>query len=158
MPLFQHPDDVQVGVLDELPRKVRHVGPEFAAPVDGMDRRETVFLGCLVVVFPVRRGHVDDAGAVIGGDEPGFDDVKRLLPDRMVVEYPVVLHSGKCLPRKFLQHRVFPLEHTETRFGKYEVLPPVRDLDVGNVRRDGECDVGDQCPGGGRPDEEGRVR
>ena len=95
MPLFQDPDDVQVGVLHEFPRKVRDVGPEFPAPVDGVDRREAVFLGGLIVVFPVCRGHVDDAGSVIGGDEPGFNDVECLLPDRVVVEDPIVLHPGE---------------------------------------------------------------
>ena len=93
--LFQNPDDIQVGILDELPGKVRHVGTEFAALVDGMDRGETVLLGGLVVVLAVRGGHVDDAGAVLRRDKRSLDDVERLLADGMIIENPFVLSTGK---------------------------------------------------------------
>jgi len=74
---------------ERLDRRVGFGGDEFggeAAPV--VDRREdgqAVLLAELVVVMTMSRCNVDEAGARVGGDEIGGEDLAGAIQERMLI-------------------------------------------------------------------------
>src|SRR5712692_924301 len=102
---------------------------------------------------------MDDAGALVGGDEIRVDDVlgpplfwNRVWIERLVVETDQVsaLH-----PLDQVRGR---LEHGEQSLGEDEVLVALFDLDVVDVVVDRQRDVARQRPRRGGPGEDRRFR
>lgn len=72
-------DQRLVGLLEEDAADQRDLGREGAVREDRVDHRQAVLAAGREVVRAEGRGLVDDAGAVLGGDVVGVEDVVRVL-------------------------------------------------------------------------------
>ena len=71
-------DDHRVGVEHEHVLVRRHLAREAAAVVDGVDHADAGRVGDDLVLLAEGRGDVDDAGAVLGGDVVGGENLERV--------------------------------------------------------------------------------
>ncbi len=151
-------DEVLVGLLEELAADEGQTLLEGAVGAHRVDDRQAVAAAGLEVVLTEGRGLVDQARTVVGGDVLGVDDEVGALQLDQVEGAAVgpALHvaagEGPAGGLPALAEGLF-----EEGLGDDQVFLAVGGHDVGDVRVGGDRRVGDQGPGGGRPDEEGRL-
>ena len=84
--------DRHVGVLDEQPGELQHLGPELALEVDDVAHRDALLLAEAEVVDAVGGGGVDHAGALLDVDEVGLDHEEGgLLGDQVLEQIRIAL-------------------------------------------------------------------
>ena len=149
-------DDVGVRLLDEAAGEIRDPLVEATAQVDWVLQRDPVLLTEAEVVLAERDRCVDQAGALVGGDEVGEQDgvaARAVVGD--VVEGGLVRGPRDRLAREMREHLRLLAEHRlDAVAGQHEDLVADPGPDVLDLRSGGDRRVGDQGPRGGRPDEQ----
>mmetsp|Transcript_80583 Transcript_80583/g.184579 ORF Transcript_80583/g.184579 Transcript_80583/m.184579 type:complete len:441 (+) Transcript_80583:2409-3731(+) len=181
--------NVLVGRLHVLAVEVRHVRPKHPGVVNGAHHAVPVLVADPglhahpEIVLSEGGGGVDNTGPRVCGNEIPSDHLERRIPGLglEVREKGLVTHPNQRAPQHFFQHRklgrVFLngltdpiptiLAHNQHHSVRLPLDPQVLELGV-----DGQCQVGGQGPGGGRPhsetlvsrthageqDDDGRVR
>ncbi len=153
--LLEVRDQGLVGLLEELAADQRDLGAEGAVGQHRVDHRKAVLAAGREVVGAEGGRLVDDAGAVLGGDVLGVEDVVRVL-DLDQVERAAVgpaLHLGAG---EGLAGRLPALAEGlgQQRFGDHQLLGAVGGHHVGDLGVHGGGGVGDQGPRGGGPDQQ----
>ena len=122
-------------------------------PVRGGDR---------VVVLAEGRGDVDEAGAVLGGDEVAGDAPGSRRGSRSVERRRPGPRSGGRRARAPGSARAIstssPSTFSTSGSARISVSPSTRARDVGDLGRDGDGDVAGQRPGRRRPDQQRLAR
>jgi hypothetical protein len=150
-------DEVLVGLLEELAADEGYVRLEGAVGAYGDDDLDAVGPGHPEVVLTEGR-QVHHAGAVLGGhigvvdDEVRARDVDQL--ERALVA-PAVHLRAREVPAGGVPALAEGL--LQQRLGHDDLVGAVGGDHVGDVRVHGHREVGDQGPGRGRPDHQGRL-
>ncbi len=151
---FEIGGDFRIGGFEKFAGVRRSRIGELAAPVERLDHRQVVLERRLIVVFAVRRRHVDNAGAVGRGDEVARDDVPRFLIDREEAEPGFVFFSDQIAALHRCDTNSGSSGMTDRRLlCKDQQFIFVFDLDVLDIRIDGETNVGNERPWRRRPHE-----
>ena len=133
--LLERLDDVGVGLLDEAAGEIGDPLVEAAAEVDRVLQRDPVLLAEAEVVLAERDRGVDQAGALVGGDEVGEQDgvaARAVVGD--VVEGGLVGGPRDRLAGEMREHLRLLAEHRlDAVAGQHEDLvadpgPDVLDL------------------------------
>ena len=152
------PDDLRVRVEDVLPLVIGNGGVEAALGVDRRHRHDAHRVGGGLVILAVGRRHVDDPGAVLGGDEvaaqhlEGVGRVEEIREGRQVAQPQQLLAGQRGQDLRLLAQ--FPGVGGQACLRQHEppILHPHKHIrDVG-IDRDGL--VGRQGPGCGGPDQQ----
>ncbi len=147
--------DHRVGLLDVKTGELLDIWQELAVQADRVLEGNALLLAQAQVVDSIERARVDDARALVDGDEVRVDHVLRLalLGHRVRVQR-LVLEADQVAA----EHPLFDLrgllQDGEPRLGQDEVLVALLDLDVDDVGRHGERDVPRESPRRGRPRED----
>ena len=156
--LLQPGHDVGVGVLDEQPGEVRHVLREDPVHAHRADKRlDAVRAQHPVVVLAERRGLVDEARALVGGDVAVGDDDEGPLLRRVaeVGEEGLVRAPDELGALDLVQHLEGVAFRIDGNAFPRQVEDPATVLvahpRVVDVRADADRQVRRQCPRGGGP-------
>ena len=129
---------------------------EHAAVVERGNDRQIVFAAESEVLLARTGRGVDYSGALgLGYFIPLHDPVLHSVLRGKLVERPSVLQADQICAGHLFQDFDLASEHRQPGLREIQDLVAVPDLHVCQVRMNGRGDVGRQCPGGGRPDQEG---
>ncbi len=153
--VLQRTDDAGVGVEDVDAGPRRHLGRVVAGGVHRADHGDVVLGAGVLVVLAEAGREVHDAGAVLGRDEVGGDDLERVRLLREEREQRRVPVADQITTLERGRHRrltQLALVGAEAALGQHVALTVgVYHLRVVDVVADGERQVGGQRPRRRRP-------
>ena len=156
--VLQGPDDVGVGVEDVDAGPWGDLGGEAPGRVHGAHDGDVVLGAGVLVVLAEAGREVDDAGALLGGDEVGGDHLEGVglvgeEREQRDVAVPDEVAAGEGGDDGAVTE--LALVGAEPGLGQHVAMAVVgRHLDVVDVGTDGEGEVGRQRPRRGRPGQE----
>ena len=169
--LLEVPDDLPVGVEDELTLVVGHQGGELAVHVDRDDDLDPCGVAGVHVILTEGRGLVDDTGTVLGRDVVRGENTEGTLLRSVgeVVEGRGVGQAHELVTGEFADdlgvlpqllgicaHEVLGEQHLLAGDGLGTVGGDLHQ-GIGDARVDRECQVRGQGPRGSRPGQRGSV-
>ena len=149
-------DDLVVDVLHEPALPARDPVVEGAVGPDRVQHGEALRPADGGVVLAEGRGEVDEARAVVRGDEARRDDPLTVALQGQDVEGAAVAPADELAPEPCLARRQLRPPSGRGRLGHDQVAPAIgcRHPHVADVGADRDGDVGEQRPRRRRPDEE----